>query len=58
MSGTDKYFSGYYYQDNQYYIYQHQELTSNQFNQNADLIIDTNNPLYTYYQKLNSVVSI
>ena len=52
MSGTTKYFSGYYYQDNQYYIYQHQELTSNPFSEISNQVINIDSPLYGYYQKL------
>ena len=52
MSGTTKYFSGYYYQDNQYYIYQHQELTSNPFNEASNQVINLDSPLYGYYQSL------
>ena len=54
MSGTTKYFSGYYYQDNQYYIYQHQELTSNPFNEVSNQVINLDSPLYGYYQNLNN----
>ena len=54
MSGTTKYFSGYYYQDNQYYIYQHQELTSNPFNEVSNQVINLDSPLYGYYQSLNN----
>ena len=52
MSGTTKYFSGYYFQDNQYYIYQHQELTSNPFNEASNQIINIDSPLYNYYHGL------
>ena len=52
MSGTTKYFSGYYYQDNQYYIYQHQELTSNPFSEISNQVINLNSPLFGYYQIL------
>lgn len=54
MSGTDKYFSGYYYQDNQYYIYQHQELTSNPFNEASNQIINLDSPLFGYYHYLGN----
>ena len=53
-SGTSKYFSGFYYDNNEYHAYIHKELTSNPFNDNADLIIGLDSPLYTYYQKLNA----
>ena len=56
-SGTDKFFSGFYFENNEYRAYIHKPLTGDPFYQNADLIVDKNNPLYTYYQKLNSVVS-
>ena len=54
MSGTSKYFSGCYYENNQYYIYQHKELTSNPFSESADQIVGLDSPLYGYYQKLMS----
>lgn len=53
MSGADKYFSGYYHQDNQYYIYQHQKLTSNPFGGEANQVIGLDSPLYRYYQSLS-----
>ena len=53
LSGTTKYFSGYYYQDNQYYIYQHQELTStNPFIEPVNKVISSGDILYSYYQSL------
>ncbi len=54
MSGTSKYFSGFYYDNNEYHAYMHKELTSNPFNDDADLIIGLDSPLYTYYQKLSA----
>ena len=52
MSGTTKYFSGYYYQDNQYFIYQHQELTSNPFSEISNQVINLDSPLYGYYREI------
>ena len=52
MSGTTKFFSGYFFQDNQYYIYQHQELTSNPFNEASNQVINLDSSLYGYYQNL------
>ena len=54
MSGTTKYFSSYYYQDNQYYIYQHRELTSHPFSEISNQVINLDSPLYGYYQSLNN----
>ena len=51
--GTDKFFSGFYFEDNEYRAYIHKPLTGHPFNQNADLIIDRDNPLYGYYRLLN-----
>ena len=53
-SGTDKFFSGFYYENDEYRAYIHKPLVEDPFKQNTDLIVDTNNPLYTYYQKLNT----
>lgn len=52
MSATNKYFSGFYYQNNEYYIYQHIELTSNPFSETPNQIIGLDSPLYGYFQKL------
>ena len=53
VEGTTKYLDGFYYEDNQYCVYHHQQLiSSNPFNEQADLIVDYNHPLYGYYQKL------
>ena len=38
--------------DNQYYIYQHQELTSNPFNEASNQVINSDSSLYGYYQNL------
>ena len=48
-----KYFSGFYFENNEYHVYQKKELTSsNPFNEEADQIININNLLYGYYQNL------
>ena len=52
-SGTDKFFSGFYFENNEYRAYIHKPLVEDTFKQNADLIIDRDNPLYGYYQLLN-----
>ncbi|MBO7573827.1 MAG: hypothetical protein J6T25_03525 [Bacilli bacterium] len=52
MSGTDKYFSGFYYQNNEYYIYQNKILISNPFSETSNQVIGLDSPLYGYFQKL------
>ena len=53
VEGTTKYLDGFYYEDNQYYVYNHKQLiSSNPFNEQADLVVDYNHPLYGYYQSL------
>ena len=51
--GTNKYFSGYYFENNGYYIYQHQELTSNPLSGEATQVVGLDSPLYGYYQSLS-----
>lgn len=51
-NGNNKFFSGFYYDNNEHHIYLHKEVISNPFNENADLIVGLDSPLYTYYQKL------
>ena len=51
-----KYFSGFYFLENKYYVYNHVSFTSgdNPFNQSPTLEVDTNHLLFSYYQSLNS----
>ena len=53
--GTHKYFDGYYYQDNQYNVYHHQEyiVDTNPFTNQPDMVVDLDHPLYGYYQELS-----
>lgn len=52
---SSKYLSGYYFENNQYYVYQKIELNNNDaFPLAASKIIDIDSPLYRYYQMLNS----
>ena len=54
-SATDKYLSGYYFENNQYYVYQKVELTNNDaFPSLASKNIDIDSPLYGYYQHLTN----
>lgn len=50
ISGTNKYFDGFYYQNNQYYVYQHQILDNdNPLNKDPNQVIGLDSPLYGYY---------
>ena len=54
-SVTSKYLSGYYFENNQYYVYQKVELNNTDaFPIEASKIIDIDNPLFGYYQELNN----
>ena len=54
-TNPNKYFSGFYYENNEYRIYQHIEFNSgdNPFNEEPTLKVDSTEPLYGYYQLLN-----
>lgn len=49
-SGTDKFFSGFYYENDEYRAYIHKPLVEDSFKQNADFIVDANN-LYMLLSK-------
>ena len=53
----DKHFTGYYVEDNIYHVYQYEAYLDNTdpFT-NDGFVIDINNPLYGYYQRLSGVV--
>ena len=54
MGATSKYFDGFYFKNNQYYVYQHQILDDdNPFNKDSNQVIGLDSPLYGYYQSLN-----
>ena len=54
-SATNKYLSGYYFENNQYYVYQKVELNNtDSFPSVASQTIDVNSPLYSYYRFLNA----
>lgn len=48
-NGANKYVDGFCFENNKYYIYQHELMTSNPFEQSASEILDTNDCLYRYY---------
>ena len=51
-----KYFSGFYFENNEYRVYQKKELVSNNpFNESADQVIDSSSLLFGYYQSLLAV---
>ena len=51
---SSKYLSGYYFENNQYYVYQKVELNNNDaFPLVASKIIDIDSPLFGYYQELS-----
>ena len=57
-SVTSKYLSGYYFENNQYYVYQKVELNNTDaFPLEASMIIDIDNPLFGYYQELSKGVN-
>lgn len=54
ISGTASYLDGFYFENNNYYVYQNKEVTNdNPFSEQANLVIDPNSPLYPYYQRLS-----
>ena len=53
-SNTKKYIDGFYYLNNEYHIYQHQEYSgTDPFINKATQVVGPNDPLYGYYQYLN-----
>ena len=54
IAGTIKYFDGFYFDNNQYNVYHHQEynVDINPFTKQADMVVDLDHPLYGYYQSL------
>ena len=53
--GGTKYFDGFYFENNQYHVYQKKELVgSNPFGEPASKVIPSNDLLYGYYQSLLS----
>ena len=53
-SATNKYLSGYYFENNQYYVYQKVELNNTDaFPIEASKVIDIDNPLFGYYKELS-----
>ncbi len=54
ISGTATYLDGFYFENNNYYLYQNKEVTNdNPFGETATMVIEPSNPLYQYYQSLN-----
>ena len=52
---SSKYLSGYYFENNQYYVYQNKQLSTNDpFSGQPDMVVNLDHPLYGYYQMLNS----
>ena len=54
IAGTIKYFDGFYFDNNQYHVYHHQEynVDTNPFTKQADMVVNLDHPLYGYYQSL------
>ena len=54
IAGTIKYFDGFYFDNNQYHVYHHQEynVDTNPFTKQADMVVGLDHPLYGYYQSL------
>ena len=54
IAGTIKYFDGFYFDNNQYNVYHHQEynVDINPFTKQADMVVNLDHPLYGYYQSL------
>ena len=50
--GTVKYFSGFYYENNDFYIYYLHELIDNHFDDGIAQLLGSESPLYGYYQSL------
>ena len=54
ISGTASYLDGFYFENNNYYVYQNKEVTNdNPFGEAATMVIEPSDPLYPYYQSLN-----
>ena len=54
ISGTATYLDGFYFENNNYYVYQNKEVTNDDpFGEAATMVIEPSNPLYPYYQSLN-----
>lgn len=58
-STSEKHISGYYYQDNKYYVYNRLEYTdlNNPLGNNEGTLINENSLLYGYYLRLNGVIT-
>ena len=54
IAGTTKYFDGFYFVNNQYHVYHHQEynVATDPFTKQADMVVNLDHPLYGYYQSL------
>ena len=53
--GTIKYIDGFYYENNQYYVYHHQEMADNNpFAKEPNQLVGLDDPLYGYYQSIVS----
>ena len=54
IAGTIKYFDGFYFDNNQYHVYHHQEynVDINPFTKKEDMVVNLDHPLYGYYQSL------
>ena len=54
ISGTASYLDGFYFENNNYYVYQNKEVTNdNPFGEAATMVIEPSSLLYQYYQSLN-----
>lgn len=54
ISGTATYLDGFYFENNNYYVYQNKKVTNdNPFGEAATTVIEPSSPLYPYYQRLN-----
>ena len=54
ISGTASYLDGFYFENNNYYVYQNKEVTNdNPFGETATMVIEPSSPLCPYYQSLN-----
>ena len=53
-AGTIKYFDGFYFDNNQYHVYHHQEydVATDPFTKQVDMVVNLDHPLYGYYQSL------
>ena len=54
IAGTIKYFDGFYFDNNQYHVYHHQEynVATDPCTKQADMVVNLDHPLYGYYQSL------